>query len=62
MEQDKLLTIEEISEKLKDRKLHIVAKNCSLSYLTVQKMLNKQTNVNNNSLIKVSDYLTNSCK
>ena len=56
-ENSDLLTLEEISRKLKDRKLHVVSKATGLSFPTLKKLTDKKSCKYNYSTLKViSDY------
>jgi len=52
-----LLTLEDISKKLKDRKLYVVSEATGLSFPTLKKLVNGETNKYNYSTLKsISDY------
>ena len=58
MSSDEILSIEEISERLKDRRLYVVAEQIGVSYGTLIKIRdNKDKSVNSWILKAVSDYL-----
>lgn len=54
-----MLTIDEMSEGLKDKKLLVIANKLDISYPTLKKIADgKELNYTINVLKKVSDYLT----
>lgn len=54
-----ILSIEQISAALKDRRLLFVANVCGVSYPTIKKLADgEQRNYNTNTLKAVSDYIT----
>ena len=59
MSKEELMSLEEIREKLQDKRLYIVAKNTELSYPTVKKLADgKHENYTYNTIHKLSKYLT----
>lgn len=56
--QPKLLSLKEIAEGLKDKRLYVVAKKINVSYPTLKKFLDKKThNFTIDTLAAVSKYL-----
>tara|TARA_R110000782_G_scaffold202168_1_gene290804 strand:- start:126 stop:326 length:201 start_codon:yes stop_codon:yes gene_type:complete len=54
-----LMTLEDMQEALKDKKLYVVAKATGLTYPTLKKIADgKVSNHTYSTLLKVSDYLT----
>lgn len=53
-----MLTIEEIQDALKDRRLRIVAQSCGLSYPTVLAVKEGRTNPSYETIRVLSDYIT----
>ena len=59
----KILSIKEISSKLKDRKLYIVADATGLTFPTLKKLANGvSSNYNYKTLYAISKYFDNECK
>ena len=58
MSKEELMSLEEIREKLQDKRLYIVAKLTELSYPTVKKLADgKPENYTYNTIFKLSKYL-----
>lgn len=54
----KLMTLEEIRERLKDKRLQIVAKAINLSYPTLKKISDgKYSNCTQKTIFKLTEYL-----
>lgn len=54
-----MLSLEEIKEKLKDRRLAVIAKETGLSYPTILAISKGESNTTYKTLKLVSDYLCN---
>lgn len=58
MAKQKILSVEDISKRLKDRRLHVVAKATNLSFPTLKKLFDGNSrNYKTETLVRVSKYL-----
>jgi predicted DNA-binding transcriptional regulator AlpA len=52
-----MLTVEQMIERLKDRRIRMVAKSCGISYQTIYNMVQGRNLPSYETLKKLSDYL-----